>query len=263
MERILILGCSGFLGAHLFEHFSRHTVTYGTFATRDPLWNEAATVQLLAYPSQTDHFLASILTFKPTVVFYCLDHPDPDVSVGTLRHFINVGLADLLAQSLEPLGVRMFYFSTSEVFSGKAALYGEEDSVEPATAFGDLKMRAEEILRNYPNVVLFRLPRVVGLSRCLPRFYQVIPEGMHSCLNGSDLGPFFSLCIRSSCQHALYHLAGPTLKPAAYFLKQAHGEPHSEAADRFKNFSLQATRAEHEFGLNFEKLKEDNVTESV
>jgi dTDP-4-dehydrorhamnose reductase len=162
MKKILIVGVSGLIGANLARYLRRRYQVYGTFSRLPPRVSDVPCVKLRVEPRAPVEILCRRL--RPDVVLYCAGVADEkrcrQDPMGTL--FLNADGPALFAESISRWGGRLFYFSTSKVYSGERGDYREEEAVSPQTSYGRAKVRGEEMLARYSQALVLRLGNVFG-----------------------------------------------------------------------------------------------------
>ncbi len=162
MNRILILGASGFIGNWLYKELSGYFDLHGTYCTPTDFYKEN---QVMHYFDVTHGNLGTLLnTLKPTVV------------ISSLRGDFEAQLQahnDLIAYSAIT-NCMVYYLSTVNVFDAKKQFVSYEyDTPMAATDYGRFKLTVEKSLQTLPakNLGILRLPLVVGVNA--PRIVQL------------------------------------------------------------------------------------------
>lgn len=163
MNRLLITGCSGFLGGHLIELASEKYNTVGLFSTF-PVSFEGTTTEA-AELSQTDSIQPLLDKFKPDVIVHNAALADPDrcEKQPELAHQINVSATERIADWCRRQNTRLIYISTDMVFDGEKGNYSENDQPHPLSVYGKSKAEAEQqALAVNPNTVVCRIALMFG-----------------------------------------------------------------------------------------------------
>jgi dTDP-4-dehydrorhamnose reductase len=164
MQRILIIGASSLVGTQLSLRFRGNHSVIGTFDKHRPYIDG---ISLIKLPLRMDVDWAALLRLiKPETIFYCAAERDEKLCREQPIHAlaVNAEIPASIAACAESLGIKLVYFSSSKVFSGEKGDYEEHDSVDPISHYGTSKVRAEELLGNYPGVFVLRLGTVYGLG---------------------------------------------------------------------------------------------------
>jgi dTDP-4-dehydrorhamnose reductase len=142
--RHLVVGAGGQVGGALRRALGAGTV--GTWRDPPPGGLVADLEALGASPGLADDLLgrsgASVVHIAAgmTHVDGCEDDP------GRAR-LVNRDAPAALARAARSAGARTVYFSTEYVFDGRAGPYGEDDRVNPLSAYGRTKLEGEEAVR--------------------------------------------------------------------------------------------------------------------
>jgi len=158
INKIAIIGASGFLGSYLFSALSKNFKVIGTYYSR---------------PSK-DLYHLEVRDEKQVRQFFEKFHPDLVVVAGgmtrpdecelnkELAHDVNVkGIKSILKYC----GCKLIYFSTDYVFDGEKGFYSEEETPNPINYYGRTKLWAEEIvLDNRDNNVVIRVAGLYGYN---------------------------------------------------------------------------------------------------
>ena len=158
INKIAIIGASGFLGSYLFSSLSKNFRVIGTYFSR---------------PSK-DLYHLDIRDEKQVRQFFEKFHPGLLVIAGGVTQPDECELNRELAYGVNIKGIesivkycecKLIYFSTDYVFDGKKRFYSEEDSPNPINYYGWTKLKAEEIvLDNRDDNVVIRVAGLYGYS---------------------------------------------------------------------------------------------------
>lgn len=232
--KILIFGASGFLGTKLYNFFKDNHEVLGTCQKKvgDKL------VSLDANNSEEIEKL--IFSFSPNLTinvmgitnsFECEKNPE-------IAEKINFYAAKKISDISRKIGAKQVFISSSYVFDGERGDYVEEDTPNPQTKYGQMKLKAEKAVLSNDGLVI-RVEVMYGYNgKDMPNGVvgKVIknklleernPNQKRSPLFMDDVGPaIFSLVSRN--YYGLFHLAGPD-KMSMYSLltslKDATGSP--------------------------------------
>lgn len=163
MNRILILGASGFIGRSIYLELQSYFDVYGTFATNDEEYAENhAYFKYCLEENSLDTILQKV---KPAIV------------ISSLRGDFELQLAahkQLCDYVNDNHYTRIFYLSSMNVFDGKFKLPSyENDKPLAKSEYGKFKISVERmLLKNIPaQTVILRLPVVLGIHS--PRILQL------------------------------------------------------------------------------------------
>jgi len=162
---LLVIGGSGFIGAHLVRAAARagYSVAYTFNKNRPHLPGDAYQVAL----ERENRLEACIETTQPGIILYCAK---PALSsLRSVHDQVNVeGVRWVLAAIADSPHVLFVYLSTSAVFSGHAGPYTESDPPDPEaralySAYALTKHEGElAVLGARSNAIVARLARVNG-----------------------------------------------------------------------------------------------------
>lgn len=237
MKKVLIMGCSGFIGSHLSQKLKNRFNVYGTFYRTPPKISNVPAFRFRVMPNcQLDKLLDLV---KPDVVIWSLglsavaSQRDP---MGAL--YLNSEAPSRLASLMERSGGRLIYFSSAKVFSGDRGDYKETDLPDGRTNLGKTKARAEESLEHHSNVTTLRLGTIFGLNSYSSRgivsqVIQNLQKGKSMRLISDEVQSWYSatqladavekLINHDGSTDSLYHLGG-TEKHSFYTLARKIAE---------------------------------------
>ncbi len=160
----LITGAGGQLGSILLRALSNGgEAVVGTVSPTGPRPQYGETVPLeLADFERIRAFVRNrapkyvIHTAAVTSVMAAYENP-------SLAREINVEATAALAEATAELDARFVFTSTDLVFDGNAAPYDESSTPNPTSIYGKTKIEAEELLANFTNAAVVRLPLMIGL----------------------------------------------------------------------------------------------------
>lgn len=166
----LVLGGSGFLGAHVCLAAARRGQTHSAARTPPP----AAVLERVSYrsvdalaPGGVEHLLERA---QPARVVLCtaLSRTADCDAYPVLAQALNAELVGRTARSAERLEARFVHVSTDLVFGREPAPPGgfkESDSPGPQNAYGASKLAGErEAVMHHPQAAVVRLPLLYGPS---------------------------------------------------------------------------------------------------
>ncbi|MBL8878012.1 MAG: SDR family oxidoreductase [Phycisphaerales bacterium] len=167
MDRWLITGASGLLGAHVLRALRRarpdahiHTWTGRAAAPIAP-GVLAAVVDLIT----PDSIVASVRTIRPNYVIHTAAMTAVSDAFARPDHAMRVNrdATAVLAEVTDACGGRLLYTSTDMVFDGDAAPYSESSSPRPVSQYGRSKLAGEQAALSIRDSLVVRIPLLYGL----------------------------------------------------------------------------------------------------
>ncbi len=157
MERLLITGASGLLGANLVL---ASTEEYGVIALYYRHAIELAGVQSISADLSQPGIAKELFDrYKPDWVI----HTAADTSIDELesnpkRAFrMNRDMAANVAEAAQEIGAKMVHISTDAVFDGREGSYREGDPTEPVNVYGKSKLAGEQAVQAIcPEALIIR-----------------------------------------------------------------------------------------------------------
>lgn len=210
----MIVGISGLIGSHLALAFRQSRQVYGTYRTRHP--KLSGTVCFQVDLSDQGKLVERIRKTRPDILYYCAGVSDEEFCQNhrPLAELVHCRTAVLCAELLDELGGSMVYFSSSKVFSGAKGTYSEEDTPDPISLYGGLKLQAEHELERLKNVTILRLGNVFGLgvrsdSSGLSRLLSRLWSGHRVPLISDEYRSFYSVDeVVSVCESLMENKEG-------------------------------------------------------
>jgi dTDP-4-dehydrorhamnose reductase len=189
MKKLLITGCSGFLGWHLCQLGQIEYDIFGTYFSHEIKIPGVTTIKvdLTDYKNLKEIFNeikpdAVIHTAAQSQPNFCQTHPT-ESSVINVTASLNI--AGLCANS----GIPCAFTSTDLVFDGLNAPYKETDAVCPVNVYGQQKVMAEiGMLERYPLVAICRMPLMFG--NATPTATSFIQGFIETLKDGRELNLF-------------------------------------------------------------------------
>lgn len=186
---LLLTGATGFLGQYVIEEARLHfTVIAGTRRTdEDRLPPDLQTAYLPL--DQPDALSARIAALAPQAILHlgALSRPNDCAQQPDRSYRVNVAATQALAQTAATLGIPFLFTSSSQVFDGKAAPYGESDPVRPLSVYARHKVAAERVaLAAHPSAIIARMPLMYGFRAP----HNFLSEWLHKLRNGQPLSVF-------------------------------------------------------------------------
>lgn len=279
-KSMLIFGISSFLGSNIAESFKDDYKVVGTYFN-NPV--KSPNIMTLKCDITNLALVKGIVNLvKPDIVFYCVGlndvyecHEDAKLSDS-----LNTNGVFNVVSSLDSFNSKFIFFSSAQVFSGSDSIHIEEDSPIPSTTYGSSLSSSEfYIQKSYLNYLIFRLPKVYGLSASTKlNFFEKLQYAFFNredikCSTNS-LSTYISIydlidSIRESFNQNLanltLHLSGNELATEEYFskvYKDVFNESGNFVSPSHKNFpviistnSLNLRNGKYVFVLNSDKAQ--------
>jgi dTDP-4-dehydrorhamnose reductase len=183
MKRLLITGCSGFLGWHLCQLGQTEYSVFGTYFSHEIQIPGATTVKvdLTNYENLKEIFNE----IKPETVIHTAAQSQPNFCQIHREdsYTVNVTASLNIAGLCADLNIPCAFTSTDLVFDGLKAPYKETDIVNPVNVYGEQKVMAEiGMLQRYPQVAICRMPLMFGnetptATSFIQGFIQTLKDG--------------------------------------------------------------------------------------
>lgn len=161
MERVLIVGASGFVGSEIITSFSKDSnyITYGTYLNNPK--NDLFFMDATSVDSVKDVFEKTvpdivIIVASLANVDYCENNREKtwDMNVVGIKNIVNACKAN---------NCRIIYISTDYVFDGEDGPYSETDLTNPINYYGHTKLKAEgEVIAGSLEHTIIRTTVVYG-----------------------------------------------------------------------------------------------------
>ena len=163
MNRILILGASGFIGRSIYLELQSYFDVYGTYCTNDEEYAENHVY--FKYCLEKDNLDRILLNVRPTIIISSLrgDYKSQLTAHKQLSDYVK-----------DNHYARIIYLSSVNVFDGKFKLPSyESDKPLAESEYGRFKISVERLLlKKIPaQTVIVRLPMVLGFHS--PRILQL------------------------------------------------------------------------------------------
>lgn len=158
---IMVTGASGFLGNKIYHILKRYYQVEGVQFRG----NQSGMATLdLTDENKVEAFLE---LHRPKVIIHtagiaepeqCLKRPD-------VAKAVNVKSVANLVKACRKYNIKLIHISTDYVFDGESwEPYGHENVRNPKNFYGELKKQAEDLVRNYDNSLIVRLPILYGYN---------------------------------------------------------------------------------------------------
>lgn len=170
MNRILILGASGFIGNALYKELHHYFDVYGTYCRPNSVFKENQV--MYRFDVETDDVKTLLHKIRPN---YIISSLRGDFNAQFEKH------QDILNYVKTAYKCRLLFLSTVNVFDGKSLFPSFED--EPVLAesdYGKYKIAVEGLLSHIPpnKYAILRLPMVLGVNS--PRVIQLKQASKHN-----------------------------------------------------------------------------------
>lgn len=272
----IVIGANGYVGSCLYQRMKSDGLNViGTTHRRgenkelvyfDVLEGSASDIGKLARDEEKTAILCVVQSdFNRCKTEYELSR---QINVVSVKKMIEV----LLRESFH-----IIYFSSDNVFDGIKGNYTEMDQTNAISRYGEMKEEMEQfLLREHPEVCIFRMPRVVGSERekrnLLTDFETKLTDGKVRCIKNNRMSVIskddvYHACLLSSKHrmHGLYNLSnGETYsrKELAEIFFASMGEQNMDITEwelekfgfddiRPLNTSLNNTKFKCETGFEF------------
>jgi len=164
LKKILIIGASGFVGAHLYKYLSsfKEYELIGTYYTQ----NKKGLI-FLDYSDKIS-FLETLKNVKPDIVIWSageknLDRTENDISFDIKENLEPIKTIVAWQKRVNISNPHLLFLSSDYVFSGEKGNYTAKDIPDPQTKYGLSKYYSElEILRNSTNFCILRVGGIIG-----------------------------------------------------------------------------------------------------
>lgn len=163
--KYLILGANGYIGHYLYTRMKEDGIeSIGT------VHNCQDKSDCVYFDLLKDRIceIVELMGDKDRTAIICIAQTSIDrcKTEYEVSRQINVTAAKELIAKLIQKNFHIIYFSTDNVFDGIKGNYTEQDITYPINEYGKMKADMERFLTdNYPNVCIFRLPKVLGTKR--------------------------------------------------------------------------------------------------
>ncbi len=214
MKKILLLGCSGFIGSAIFEALREYTqndvLLFGTYFQHHPV---AAPLSPVA-ASLSKFSLHPLDVTKSMELKQLLHAVQPEVIINTVAistidacemdkkrcDNINVDPTRTIVEYCKHKpAVKYIFFSSDHVFDGrKQEPYTEKDPTGPANYYGATKLQCETLIRSeLANYVILRLCFVFGVPK--PYHHPNLFSTIYDAIKKQKIFSAYNDKIRSPC----------------------------------------------------------------
>ncbi len=166
MSRLLVTGCSGFVGSNVAWRSLDSWEIFGTYSSSTPKSGWVNWVHLdLKDESSVFELIAKV---HPDAVIHCAAISKIDYAEENTEETwaVNVLGSEALAEACSKYGARLVALSTDTVFDGNSGWYSEDDPPNPINFYGETKVVCETAIRDTcPDAAIVRTAIVYGFPR--------------------------------------------------------------------------------------------------
>lgn len=158
---ILVTGASGFLGEKIYHTLKRDYKVEGIKGSRS---DKPYTMVDLTNKKET---AAYVELKKPKVIVHTAGIADPEQCMSNKEnaYAVNVTAVRNLTEICAEHNIKLIHISTDYVFDGnKTEPYSHLDERRPCNYYGETKKEAEDIVREYENSLIVRIPIIYGYN---------------------------------------------------------------------------------------------------
>jgi len=169
LNRILILGASGFIGNAIYKELLPYFNVFGTYCTSQPEFDENQV--FFQFDVEKDSIESVLEKVKPNYIISSLR--------GNFKSQLTIH-EQLVNYTLKQKKCRILYLSTVNVFDAKFKFPSyENDIVKADSEYGRFKIAIEKIVATLPQskYAILRLPLVLGVNS--PRIIQLKKASQH------------------------------------------------------------------------------------
>lgn len=168
MEKLLLIGASGFLGRKLLPSLSSQYEVVGTAYSRIHSEENQASMTLdITNPKQVRDVIEQV---NPSIIILAAALADMDrcETERGLAVKINVTGVENVVHCCQ--NRVLVYYSSDAVFDGVRGDYREDDATNPINFYGETKLRGEQAVRSLPNHLILRICLMYSDQPDSPKF---------------------------------------------------------------------------------------------
>ncbi|WP_224483189.1 sugar nucleotide-binding protein [Robertkochia aurantiaca] len=219
MNRILILGASGFIGGALYRELCHYFDTYGTYHTGSIYTDNQ---HFFHFDMEQDDIYSVLIKVRPHIIISAVRG---DFEAQTETHA-------LLTEYCQTTRSKIIFLSSANVFDAFSNYPSYEyDKTLSMSRFGKLKIRLENMCMKLPEkqYVIARLPMVFGAHS--PRIkelkyfleskvaYEVFPDLVMNVSSADQVSRQLHYIINRK-RHGIYHLGSTDLIHHDEFIRE-------------------------------------------
>ncbi|MBI4370181.1 MAG: dTDP-4-dehydrorhamnose reductase [Elusimicrobia bacterium] len=268
----LVTGASGLVGGTLYRHLKNNSSDNAVGTSYRHPAEGLHSLELL----NTDLVTQFFKKFHPDIIFHAaaMGSADQCEKNQSLARSINVETTIHLAQLCRNINTLLVFYSSDYIFNGASGPYSEEDPAAPLNYYGQLKVLAEEAIRQIlpDNHLIIRTTVIYGwesqgknfamslINRLSHQEKILVPNDQTGTPTFvEDLAQGTLKLIEKKCR-GIYHVAGPGLVSRYQFaleIASVFGLNERLIVPSATNKLGQIARRPLSAGLKTEKLRRD------
>ena len=224
MDRLLVIGATGFIGGHLMKHFAQSSAVevMGTSSRSRRERHAKFDLQCDSIARSLPPRWRNVGEEKVAILCAGVSPIDRCATDATYARAVMVDGSRRCVDELADLGYRVVFLSTSYVFGDDAHGFREDDAPAPINQYGVMKRELELYLKSsHPSALVARLGKVVGntpeVQHLFSHWHQLAERGEPIvCIENQVLQPTLvddvAVVLGHACQKGLrgiYHIANP------------------------------------------------------
>lgn len=175
MDKVLILGSSGFVGSFTYNYLRNIYKVVGVSRNKSPFVDEIGDI------TNIDDMNNIIKKYKPEIVIHCVKLPvgvdyyethkeeGYKIDVEGTKNIVNC-IKKYIPNS------KFIYISSDYVYDGIKGNYTEDDKEKPINYYGIMKLEAERISQSLNNFLILRPTVIFGLHPNGKNFFMQLLE---------------------------------------------------------------------------------------
>lgn len=214
----IIIGANGYVGSYLYRHMKKDGLNViGT----GHHCNEKKELIYFDVLRDSIFTITKLVKDRERTAILCVVQSDFNrcKTEFELSWQINVVSIKQMVEMLVQEHFHVIYFSSDNVFDGIKGNYTEQDQANAISQYGKMKEEMEQfLLREYPEVCIFRMPRVIGAERekrnLLTDFENRLADGEVRCIKDNKMSVLSKNDVYHACllsarhrMHGLYNLS--------------------------------------------------------